>query len=106
MIRSTLTTRRPCSRRHHHLADRALDRRRGGLAQAADRRVAHRLPDLPEQLDLVAGPSHWPVGGEPGQELLLPDGADPAGHALATRLVAEEGSDPAECADHVRRLVE
>ena len=43
---------------------------------------------------------------EPGQELLLADRADPAGHALAARLVAEERGDPAQRAGEVDRLVE
>ena len=39
---------RPARSQRHQpgLAERRLDRRRRGLAEAADRRVAHRLPDL------------------------------------------------------------
>ena len=44
----------PAARRHCRLADRGLDRARRGLAEAADRRVAHRLRDLGEQRQLVA----------------------------------------------------
>ena len=46
------------------------------------------------------------AGGEPSQQLLLADAADPARDALAARLVAEELGDPSERADQVGRLVE
>src|SRR5204862_1667838 len=90
------------------LTQGTLDCRAGGLAEAADRCIAHDLSELAEERELVVSPA---VGGgrarrEAGQELFLADGPDPAGHALATRFVAEEAGDPGQRADHVGGLVE
>ena len=74
-----------------------LDRRRRRLAEAADRRVAHRLRR--SRRAAPAPSSGEPIGRparEPREQLLLAHGADPAGHALAARLVAEERGDPRE----------
>src|SRR5262249_48764629 len=43
---------------------------------------------------------------EAREQLLLADRPDPAGDALAARLVAEERGDPPERADEIGRLVE
>ena len=74
--------------------ERRLDRGRRRLAEAADRRVAHRLADLAEQRELVVARAERPPGGEPREQLLLAHGADAARDALAARLVAEERRDP------------
>ena len=67
-------------------------------------RIAWPISRSRSQL-LVARPDAR-AGREPGQQLLLADAADPARHALAARLVAEELGDAPERVDEVDRLVE
>src|SRR5438132_1238169 len=67
---------------------------------------ASTLRQLVEQRELVGDAAVRPPGGEPPQRFLLADGADPAGHALAARLVAEERGDPEHGVGEVGRLVE
>ena len=76
--------------------DRGLDRRRSGLAEAADRRVAHRLAELGEQLQIAPASSRSrpaPPCLQPLEQLVLPHRADAARHALAARLVSQELGD-------------
>ena len=64
----------------------------GGLAEAADAGVAHRLADVARAArGRPPPPSLRPRRCE---RLLLAHGADPARHALPARLVAEERRDP------------
>ena len=58
-------------------------------------------PSSREQRQLVARRPVRPAGREPRQQLLLAHRADPAGDALAARLVAEERGDPQERVDQV-----
>ena len=67
-------------------------------------RIAWR--DLGDQRQLVCHAAARPLRGQPQQRLLLADGADPAGHALAARLVAEERRDPEQHRDEVDGVVE
>ena len=79
----------------------AVDRVGGGLAEAADAGVAHRLADLAQQRQVALRRRV----GEAFDRFLLPHGADPARHALAARLVAEERRDLLQLVDHVDVLV-
>src|SRR5205814_1019153 len=72
------------------------------LAEAADRGVLHDLGEIGEDLELVAVRL---AAGEALQRLLLADRADPAGDALAARLVAEELGDAEHRVDEVGGLV-
>src|ERR1700735_4533518 len=81
--------------------DRGLNRGQRRLAEAADRRVAGDVADVGEQFqfggdgaDRSGLPRHG--AGQPRHQFLLADRADPAGHALAAGLVAEEPGDPAQ----------
>ena len=79
------------SQRHQPgLPEGRLDGRRGRLAEAADRGVAHGLADLAQEDELLVARPHPRAGGQARQQLLLADAADPARDALAARLVAEE----------------
>src|SRR5882724_12651270 len=62
-----------------------FDSGRGGLAQAADRGIAHHLAELLQERQLLLDRAQRPVGGEARQHLLLAHGAHPAGDALAAR---------------------
>src|ERR1700693_762848 len=88
---------------HLELSEPRGDRVGAGLARSADRRVAHRLRDVAEQRDvrILAIRRQQPV-----QDLLLPHRADPARHALAAGLVAEEPCDAKQDLLHVGRVVE
>src|SRR5579875_3871818 len=66
----------------------AHHRPEGHLAQAADRGAPHDLLKLADLAVHVGGPAA--PGEQPGQDLVRLGGADPARHALAARLVAEE----------------
>src|SRR5207237_920023 len=81
------------------------DRVGGGLAQAADRRIAHRLGDVAEKHHVGTA---IPVRRlqHALEDLLLALGADAAGHALPAGLVAKEPRDPKEDLPHVRGVVE
>ena len=87
-------TRAP-SRGRVELRDRRLDRARArsGRDRRSTRRACTGRPRRSAQLGSTP-PSGWPRAG--AQRLLLADRADPAGHALPARLVAEEGGDPQE----------
>src|SRR6202521_2548665 len=87
---------------HRELGKPGHDRVRGGLAQPADRGVAHRLRDVAEQRDVRV----LAVGQQPVEDLLLPDGPDTARHALAARLVSEEARDAEEDLLQVGGVVE
>ena len=78
-----------------------IDRVGGRLAEAADAGVAHRLADLAEQRQVAFRRRV----GEALDRLLLTHGADSARHALAARLVAEEGCDLLQLVDHVDVLI-
>src|SRR5205807_8167354 len=78
---------------HLELDNRRLDRARGGLAQAADRRVAHRLRDVGEQGYVVGAMRRLALDEQPMQDLLLALRAHATRHALAARLVPEEPGD-------------
>ncbi len=88
-----LTPRPPCSntRRRRH---RRFDRRRGGLAKTANRRVAHRLPQLGQQQQVggrrAGVVTRGPRGDQPLEQFHLPHRADSTRHALAARFVAHE----------------
>src|ERR1700733_12717214 len=86
--------------------DRGLNRGQRRLAEAADRRVAGDVADVGQQLKLGGDRTEWRAAGQPSYQLLLADGADPAGHALAAGLVAEEPGDPAQQGRHRHRVVE
>ena len=88
------------------MPQRGLDRRRGRLAQPADRGIAHGLPDVPQQDELLVSRTHAGARCEPRQQLLLADAPHATGHALATRLVAEELGDAPQRVDEVDGLVE
>src|ERR1700733_293869 len=80
--------------------DRGLDRRQRRLAKAADGRVAGDEADVGKQLKLGGDRPERRATRQPRHQFLLPDGADPAGHALAAGLVAEELGDPAQQGRH------
>ena len=88
---------RATARSREHLRDattRGLDRVRRGLAEAADRRVAHHLRRARRAArSRRSTRAVRPPAASRQQRLLLPDGADAARHALAARLVAEERGD-------------
>ena len=86
--------------------DRRVDRVRGQLPETADRCVAHHLTDLADQGELVGERSVRATRDHARERLLLPDGPDPAGHALPTGLVPEEGGDPEHDVGQVDVLVE
>ena len=82
-------------------------RRQRGLAEAADRRVPGDRADVGQQRELGRGRARrGRRRAQPGHQLLLADGADPAGHALAAGLVAEEPGDPAQQVRHRDGVVE
>ena len=79
--------------------------RRGGLAEAADRGVAHaparaRSSSASSSCALPRGAP----GQQAGERLLLAHGADPARHALPAGLVAEEGGDAHAAGARGRRV--
>src|SRR4051812_35277497 len=76
--------------------ERRFDGARGGLPEAADRGVAHRLAELLEQRPLPRYGAERRAARQPVEQLLLAHGADAAGDALAARLVAEELGDAAQ----------
>jgi hypothetical protein len=78
-----------------------LGRCGGGLTEAADGCVAHRLREILEQSDLVGRAPDGPAGDKAVQELFLAHRADPAWHALPARLIAEELGDPENGLSHV-----
>src|SRR5262245_3200111 len=86
--------------------DCRLDGARGRLAEPADRRVAHALPDLADQRQLVVHRPARRPRPQPGERFLLANGADAAGHALSARLVTEERGDAHQRSRKVDRLVE
>ena len=88
------------------LADRRLDggSRRSARARRSTRRAC--LAELAEQRQLRSTPPSGAPRDEPRERLLLAHGSHPAGHALAARLVAEEGGDALEQARQVDGLVE
>ena len=100
-IRRRVAAERPCRSQRHQLRlpERGLDRRGRGLAEPADRRVAHRLADLAQEGQLILARTHPRAGRQPREQLFLADAADAARHALAARLVAEELGDPPERVD-------
>src|SRR5207248_4500478 len=81
------------------------DRVGGGLAEAADRCVPHRLGNVAEKHHVGTA---IPVRRlqHALEDLLLALGADAAGHALPAGLVAKEPRDPKEDLPHVRGVVE
>ncbi len=95
--------------RHRHGSERLeppqrrVDRVVRGLAEAADRRVAHASPDLVEERELTASVAAL---RQPHERLLLAHGADPARHALPAALVAEEARDAHEQRTEVDGVVE
>ena len=97
---------RGTSRRRLEAVDRRLDRVRGRLPEAADRRVPHHLADLVDQRELVGERAVRAPADHPGERLLLPDGPDAARDALPARLVAEERGDPQHDVGEVDVLVE
>src|SRR6185436_18770146 len=60
------------------LDERRFDGGGGRLAETADRRIAHRLAELGEQLPLGLEPAARSVAREARKQLFLAHGADPA----------------------------
>src|SRR5262249_34544589 len=83
-----------------------LDGDGGGLAEAADGGVAHRLGHVVDEEDFVGDGAEGAAGYEAVEGFFLTDGADAAGDALATGLVAEKGGDAVDGVCHVGGLVE
>ena len=79
-----------------------------GLPEAADRGVVHRpAPTSSSSASSVCSRAERRAAGQPAQRLLLAHRADPAGHALPARLVAEERGDAAQrCRSGRRSVVE
>ena len=80
---------------------RGLGRCGGGLTEAADGCVTHRLREILEQSYFVVSAADGPAGDEAVQELFLSHRADAARHALPARLIAEELGDPENGLSHV-----
>ena len=76
------------------------------MTEPADRRVAHRLPDLAQEYELVVARADSRTRREAGEQLLLADRPDATGDALPARLVPEELGDSRQGGDQVRSLVE
>src|SRR5579872_3566952 len=91
---------------HLELGERRLDRARCCLPEAADRRVAHDLSDLCEEIAFLRRGTKRTPAPQAVQQLLLPHGAHPARHALAARFVAEERGDAHEDPAEIRRFVQ
>src|ERR1700737_4484916 len=78
-----------------------LGRCGGGLTEATDGCVTHRLREILEQSDLVVSAADGPAGDKAVQELFLSHRADAARHALPARLIAEELGNPEHGLSHV-----
>ena len=80
--------------------ERRLDGVEGQLSQTADGGIPHDCTDLRQKHALVR------TRGKTTQCLVLSHGADSAGNALPTRLIAEEGCDPGHDLHEIGRVVE
>src|SRR4051812_4620222 len=86
--------------------DRRLDRRVGGLAESADRRIPHRCADLVEERHLLRYAAEGLSAVDSDERFLLSYGADATRNALPARLVTEEAGDAKQDLREVDRVVE
>ena len=77
----------------------------GGLAQTADRGIAHGLRYLTQHGYFLRCRAQRPGVDQPQQRLLLPHHADAARNALATRFMAEETGNAHENQAQINRVV-
>src|SRR5205807_10632536 len=97
---SCLRVRASCGRRwsaesskHPEFLDGRLNRRRSRVAEAADRRVLHRLREIVDQREFDFVRAARLACDEATKRFFLAHSADAAWDALAARLVAEEFGD-------------
>ena len=84
------------------VADGGEHRVRGGLAQAAERRVLDHFAQVDQPLDVAL---FAPALADAVEDFQHPLGADAAGHALAARFLLDELEEEAGDVDHAAILV-
>src|SRR5215470_6512518 len=83
------------------MLDDRRDRRRSDLAQPADRRLAHSVGKLGDEVEVLTAPA---ARRDAHEELRQLDGPQPARHALAARFVPVEPDRVEGHVEHARAL--
>src|SRR5205807_7233080 len=96
----------PARRTSTEPSESALDGDRRGLAEPANRSVAHHLGHVAEPHQLILAAAERPPREKASERFFLAHGAHPARHALAAGLLSEEARDPKHDLTQVEALVE
>src|ERR1700704_5015401 len=83
-----------------------LQRTRCGLAESADRGVAHRLPHLPQRVDFFGYRAQRPTLHQTLKRLLLTNRAHAAGNTLAAGFMAKKGGNAEKDLRKIDSIVE
>src|SRR5438105_14371446 len=82
-----------------------LQRTRCGLAETADRGIAHRLAHLPQCADFACYRAKRPALDQRSERLLLANGAHAAGNTLAAGFMSKKGCDTEKDLRKIDRIV-